>query len=161
MTDCNGGALSLSTGPTLISSRARSSQGTVTVGETATYSATFYITPEVSTTGSINDSVVAFASTSGQTNNVSDTSDDGDDTDGNIVNDPTVTNIVSLPKIEVTKTASVTDNNSNGINDFGDTINYVITVENIGNITVSGLSYVETFTDGSGNGIKLTTNPTI
>ena len=36
----------------------------------------------------------------------------------------------------------------------------MITVENIGNITVSGLSYVETFTDGSGNGIKLTTNPT-
>ena len=160
MTDGNGGGLSLSSGPTFISSSASSAQGTLTVGETATYSATFYITPEVSTTGSINNSVVAFASTSGQTNNVSDTSDDGDDTDGNTVNDPTITNIVSLPKIEVTKTASVTDNNSNGINDFGDTINYVITVENIGNITVSGLSYVETFTDGSGNGIKLTTNPT-
>ena len=160
LTDGNGGGLSLSSGPTFISSSASSAQGTLTVGETATYSATFYITPEVSTTGSINNSVVAFASTSGQTNNVSDTSDDGDDTDGNTVNDPTITNIVSLPKIEVTKTASVTDNNSNGINDFGDTINYVITVENIGNITVSGLSYVETFTDGSGNGIKLTTNPT-
>ena len=38
-------------------------------------------------TSSVNNSVVATASSPGQTNNVSDTSDDGDDTDGNTTDD--------------------------------------------------------------------------
>ena len=160
LTDGQGLSLTLTSGPSFVSASAGSSQGTLSIGETATYSATFLITREAATTGSISNSAIATASTPGQSNNVSDTSDDGDDTDGNTVNDPTVVSIISVPKIEVTKTATVTDNNNNGINDFGDTIDYLITVENIGNITVTGLNYVDTFTDGSGNALQLTTNPT-
>ena len=160
LTDGQGLSLTLTSGPSFVSASAGSSQGTLTIGETATYSATFLISREAATTGSISNSAIVTASTPGQSNNVSDTSDDGDDTDGNTINDPTVVSIVSLPKIEVTKTATVTDNNNNGINDFGDTIDYLITVENIGNITVTGLNYVDTFTDGSGNALQLTTNPT-
>ena len=44
-----------------------------------------------------------------KTNDVTDTSDDGDDTDGNTTNDPTIVEIIASPSIEVTKTA-VTDN---------------------------------------------------
>ena len=45
------------------------------------------------------------ASSPGKTNDVTDTSDDGDDTDGNTTNDATVVEITASPAIEVTKTA--------------------------------------------------------
>ena len=62
---------------------------------------------------------------------MSDTSDDGDDTDGNTTDDTTVVEITPLPEIEVTKTATVTDNNNNGLVDLADTVVYTITVENL------------------------------
>ena len=82
-----------------------------------------------------------------------------DDTDGTTTDDPTVIEILSLPEIEVTKLATITDTNGNGINDVGDRIDYIITVENKGVIVVSGLSYIDTLTDGSGREIILTTQP--
>ena len=65
-----------------------------------------------------------------------------------------------IPAIEVTKTATITDSTNNGINDTSDTISYTITVENKGNIVVSGLSYVDKLTDGNGKDLVLTTPPT-
>ena len=70
----------------------------------------------------------------GRTNNVSDTSDDGDDTDGNTTDDATETAITPVPLVEATKTAVITDSNSNSITDLGDVIVYTITVENKGNV---------------------------
>ena len=67
---------------------------------------------------SVNNSVLATASSPGQTNNVTDTSDDGDDSDGNTEDDVTVVEITPLPEIEATKTATTIDNNSNGIVDL-------------------------------------------
>ena len=52
---------------------------------------------------------IAIASSPGQSNDVSDTSDDGDDTDGNTVDDPTVTEITPRPSIEISKTALIQD----------------------------------------------------
>ena len=51
----------------------------------------------------------------------------------------TVVEITPLPEIEVTKTATVTDNNNNGLVDLADTAVYTITVENKGNAVVSGV----------------------
>ena len=128
--------------------------------ESATYSATYIISDSDAGTGKVINTVTVNASSPGNNNDVTDISDDGDDSDGNTTNDPTVIEIISIPKIEVTKVALVTDLNNNGINDVGDRIDYIITVENKGNITVSGILYVDTLSDGSGRELILTSQPT-
>ena len=70
------------------------------------YIYSYYIISDASGYAKISNSAVAIASSPGQSNNVSDTSDDGDDTDGNTVDDPTVTEINPTPGIEITKTVS-------------------------------------------------------
>ena len=70
------------------------------------------------------------ASSPGQTNDVTDQSDDGNDVDGNVENDSTVTYFDINPSLEVTKTSNVIDTNNNGNNDLGDSIVYTITVQN-------------------------------
>ena len=65
-------------------------------------------------------------------------SDDGDDSDGNTTDDPTVTSITASSLLEVTKTAAITDNGGDGNTGAGDIINYTITVENKGNVTLTG-----------------------
>jgi gliding motility-associated-like protein/uncharacterized repeat protein (TIGR01451 family) len=157
--DGNNNVLQLSSGPLFISSTQGSSPGLLNPSESATYSATYAISNSDAGTGRVVNSVTVNASSPGNTNDVSDISDDGDDTDGNTRDDPTVIEILSLPEIEVTKLATVTDTNGNGINDVGDRIDYIITVENKGNTVVSGLSYIDTLTDGSGREIILTTQP--
>ena len=99
------------------------------------------------------------ASSPGKNNDVTDTSDDGDDTDGNTTDDTTVVEITPLPEIEVTKTATVTDNNNNGLVDLADTVVYTITVENKGNVVVSGVTLADTLTDGNGSALTLTSGP--
>ena len=59
-------------------------------GEVETYKATYLITNASAVTGQIENSVTVTASSPGQTNNVNDISDDGDDFDGNLIDDPTV-----------------------------------------------------------------------
>ena len=86
-------------------------------------------------------------------------SDDGDDTDGNTVNDPTITTITPSPILEVTKSAAVTDN-GDGETGSGDVITYTITVQNKGNVVLSGLTFVDTFTDGNNAAIAFTGSPT-
>ena len=68
---------------------------------------------------------------------VTDLSDDGDTGDGDTGDDPTVTPIEADPAIEVTKMATVVQNDGNTTTDVGDEIQYTITVENIGNVTVA------------------------
>ena len=90
LVDGNGSVLSFTNSPTFNSSSAGSAQGTLTVGEIATYTATYTISQNAANTGLISNIVSATASSPGQTNNVTDTSDDGDDSDGNTTNDPTI-----------------------------------------------------------------------
>ena len=73
LVDGNGGSLSLTGGPTFISNSAGSSQGTLTVGEIATFSASYLITVNTANTGSVSNTVLATASSPGQSNNVTDT----------------------------------------------------------------------------------------
>ena len=125
-----------------------SSQGSLVSGEIATYTATYTIAQTAANTGLISNSCYGTASSPGQSNNVTDTSDDGDDNDGNTVDDPTVVNTQSSGGVEVTKTASVVDTNGNGNNDQGDVIVYTIAVANTGSVTLSGLALTDTLTDG-------------
>ena len=110
-------------------------------------------------TSSVNNSVLATASSPGQSNNVTDTSDDGDDSDGNTEDDVTVVGISPNPGIEATKTAVVIDSNSNSSNDQGDIIVYTITTENTGNVTLTGISLTDTLTDNAGNVLSLSSGP--
>ena len=145
LTDGNGNLLTMNTGPYFSGSNQGSGFGTLKPGETATYRAYYIIEASVLNSGSISNTASATGSSPGNTNDVSDVSDDGDDTDGNTVNDPTITLITPDPIIEVTKVATVTDN-GDGVTGSGDVITYTITVQNKGNVVLSGLTFVDTFT---------------
>ena len=160
LTDANGTVLSLDAGPTFTSASLGSSQGSLVSGEIATYTATYTILQNAANTGSISNIVTGTASSPGQSNNVTDTSDDGDDNDGNTVDDPTVVNTQSSGGVEVTKTASVVDTNGNGNNDKDDVIVYTITVNNTGSVILSGLTLTDTLTDASGGSLSLSSGPT-
>ena len=160
LTDANGTALSLDAGPTFGSASSGSSQGSLASGEIATYTATYTIAQNPANTGSISNVVTGTASSPGQSNNVTDTSDDGDDSDGNTTSDATIVNTQSSGAMEVTKTASVVDTNGNGNNDQGDVIVYTIAVANTGSVTLSGLALTDTLTDGSGGSLSLASGPT-
>ncbi len=69
------------------------------------------------------------------------------------------TPINQVPALEATKT-QVFEDNGDGREDIGDTLNYTITVENTGNIPVSGVTLVDTLTDLDNNVLALTTGPT-
>ena len=74
---------------------------------------------------------------------VNDVSDDGDDDDGNLLNDPTDVTIPENPSLEAVKTFTYTDNDSSGTLTAGDGINYIITVQNKGNVTLDNLTMLD------------------
>ena len=90
----------------------------------------------------------------------SDTSDDGDDSDGDIDDDPTITLLTATPTLSVSKSATVNDPDSNGV-DLGDTITYTIVVTNTGDLTMSNVRVVDTLTDGNSSTLTLTSGPTL
>ena len=136
-----------------------SSSGYLKVNEIASYTATYTIDQSNVDSGRIINSVSAVASDPLNSSSVSDLSDDGIDSDGNITNDITETLIYQNSIIEVVKSASVVDINSNSINDSGDVIVYNITIENIGNVSLSNLTLVDNLTDGDGNALALSEGP--
>lgn len=91
---------------------------------------------------------------------VNDASVTGTPPDGpDVTDDSSVTlPLPQVPGLEATKT-QVFEDNGDGREDIGDTLNYTITVENIGNIPVSGLALVDTLTDLDGNTLALTDGP--
>ena len=97
---------------------------------------------------------MATASSPGQTNNVTDTSDNGIDNDGNTTDDVTELSITASPSLEVTKTAAVTDSNGNGKTGLSYVINYIIKIDNKGNVTLTGLTVSDTITDGNGGALS-------
>ena len=161
LTDLNGAIMSLTNGPIFINASLGSGVGTLAIGEVATYRATFSINNQAVTAGGVSNTATATAMSPTGTM-VSDISDDGDDSDGNMTNDPTITITNAVPpvnsSIEVTKTATISDN-GNGATGLGDTITFLITVENTGTTTLNGLFIDDVFSDLSGNLLTLTTGP--
>ena len=120
------------------------------IAEIERYRATFQISASAANTGSIDNSLKVIANSPGQTNNVSDTSDDGIDDDGNTTNDPTQISATIVKSMDVTKIAQVIDNGDGEIG-AGDIIRYTITVLNTGQINLSNLFFIDDLRNGIGS----------
>ena len=120
--------------------------------------ATYTITQADIDSGIVTNSAIAIGDDPND-NQVSDDSDDPNDLtdidpdgDGD-PDDPTDTPLEANPGIEATKTAQ-----STGLN-VGDVITYTILIENTGNVGLNNIVLVDTFTNGFGDMISLTTGP--
>ncbi|RMZ50452.1 hypothetical protein EB822_08495 [Flavobacteriaceae bacterium PRS1] len=87
--------LTLGSEPTYSSSDGTSSEGTLDVGETATYLASYTFNQAGIDAGGVDLSILGTASSPGNTNDVTDQSDNANDSDGNILNDSNVTTVGS------------------------------------------------------------------
>ena len=161
LTRIGGAALSLTSGPTFVSNSGASAQGTLVPGETATFTASYTLVQADVDRGGVSNTATGTGTppTGGP---VTDVSDDGIDTDGNTVDDPTQTLITLAPAIEATKTAAVTvANGSDTANvDAGDVITYTITAQNTGNVTLTVVSVNDQLTRLGGANLTLTSGPT-
>ena len=133
--------------------------GVLSAGSSQTYTATYTISQDAINNNGVSNSVLVTASSPGNTNDVTDISDNGDDTDGNTQNDATVTSMVTTKTIEVTKASTVIDNGDGEVGK-GDIIKYNITVQNTGNVNLTKITLSDTLTDGNGNILTLTSSPT-
>ena len=147
ITNANGGALTLSSGPTFVSSTDTSTaQGVLNVSETERYRATFVITAAAANTGEVRNTLIVQADSPGQTNNVNDTSDDPSTA---AADDATVVETTITKSIEVTKQANVLDDGDNELG-AGDVIQYTITVVNTGQITLHTIRFIDQLSNGLG-----------
>ena len=61
--------------------------------------------------------------------------------------------------MDVTKTAVIVDNDSDGETGVGDTIVYTISIVNSGTSSLASFTLSDTLTDAAGNSLTLTNNP--
>ena len=145
------GTLSLSSSITHVSSSLGSASDTLAVGEFSTFTATFTISDQAFNFGGTRNvaSVEAEAPrVTGGTQTVTDTSEN--------VDHP----IIKSPSITVTKTVSTTDNDGDGRIGVGDTLAFIISILNSGNVTLKDFSLNDTFTDLESNTLSFSTSIT-
>ena len=139
LTDALGEKLSLTSGPTFVSSSSESAEKTLVAGELATYTATFVINQQAIDAGGVKNIAVATGTDpSGKT--IEDTSDDGNDSDDNLVDDPTELGLTKEPSQTISKRVSANaDEDGSGDISLGDTLTYTVTATNIGNLTLTDM----------------------
>ena len=126
----------------------RDSSSTLAVAGVTTFTASYTITQSDINSGGVSNTILILGSSSGLTDNVTATYEMATQLE------------TASPVLELTKTFTTTDNNSNGEIDLGDTINYTITAENKGNVILTGLTLTDTLTDLLSNTLTLTSGPT-
>ncbi|MEP4882259.1 gliding motility-associated C-terminal domain-containing protein, partial [Maribacter dokdonensis] len=118
--DASGNSIALSTPPNFLSSTMGSLEGTLLPNEVATYTAGHVLTTNEINEGGVINQVSVFADSPYGPDDTDDISDDGDDTDGNLLNDTTD----SFFPVPLNDAATVEKNNSVDIlvtnnDDFG------------------------------------------
>ncbi|MEM6516752.1 MAG: gliding motility-associated C-terminal domain-containing protein, partial [Bacteroidota bacterium] len=126
------------------------------IGDVIIYTASYSITTDDINAGFVENQAFVFGDDAAG-DNISEVSDDPNNPSSDI--DPTTVTIDQSPSLEVTKTASVNDN-GDGVIGVGDVINYTITVENNGNVTLTDLSLVDTISNSDGVELALDSGPT-
>ena len=166
ITDLQGNARSLNSSLTWTGNSGASAYRTLVSGEASTHTGSYTVISADEVSKGIMNQVIAKSywyppPSFNATLRVSDTSDDGDDTDGNTTDDKTISYTGVLPAFEVTKTVTATDTNGNGVlYDAGDLITFTIVVSNTSSDVINNLSYVDTFTSAKNRALSLTTTPT-
>ncbi len=151
LTGVDGSALALDSGPTFVSADAGSPQGDLQVNETATYTASYVLTVASVSAGGISNTVTADATTVVPPGvpvapaAVSDVSDNGNDTDGNTVDDPTV--LLVSPSLAA-QGLSVSKSTPLGVVTRGSTVPYTITVRNDNPVVSGQLNIVDVLPPG-------------
>jgi uncharacterized repeat protein (TIGR01451 family) len=108
--------------------------GDLAVGTTATYTVTYVLTQvDIDAGGVANTATVTGTTPGGAT--ITDTSDDGDDTDGNTFDDPTIALIVQNNAMSLSKVASIPDRIAPDLFE----VTFDMTVSNDGNTTLTNL----------------------
>ena len=125
------------------------SETTLLAGSSYTYTVTYTITQSDIETGGISNTLIATALTPTSTV-VSDVSDDPSTV---VPEDQTQITLLRSPTINVTKSATVSDVNGNGINDTNDIVTYTIIVSNTGNIKLSSVTLSDTLQDSFFNDV--------
>ena len=149
----SGGRTELLT-PIFVDASNNSISGTLVPGETANYTVEYTITQDAINAGGVSNQATAEAITpSGIT--ISAVSDDPTTTE---TEDPTITTISGVLDLEVIKTATIQDN-GDGEDGVGDVVQYTITVENTGNLTLD-VTLVDELEDLNGNATPLTSGTT-
>ena len=129
----DGTPLTLASGPTFFQATEGSGVGTLQVGETATYRATYVLTQDDIDAGGISNQAIV-TGTPPVGGAVTDQTDDGDDGDGNTANDPTELPIAANPSLDLDK--ALTDGGPT-FDAVGDELTYTFTVTNTGNVTLT------------------------
>ena len=152
--DTNGEPLVLTDGPTLVAASDTDNDGRLDVDETWEYTASFVLDQQAIDAGGVSNSVRAVAKDP-DGNDVFDVSDDdagatdGEDSDTDPANDPTIATFDTDPDLDVLKTG-VVNPGSDGRADAGDTITYTYVVSNTGNQTLYDVAITETTFGGTG-----------
>ncbi len=151
LTDSGGAPLALTTGPTFVSATAGSPEGTLEIGEVATYTATFVLDLQAVNAGGVSNTVTATGmpvygpGVPGTPTQVSDISDDGIDTDGNTVDDPTVLVLAASP---ITSGLTMTKTTPQEIVQRGGVVPYTIIIDNTATHVAGPYNIVDTLPPG-------------
>ncbi len=157
--DRAGGSLTLTSGPDFISSSAGSPEGELAQGETATYAATFVINDQAVAAGGTENTAdgggftVPLSGVPQIPERVNDISDDGDDTDGNTEDDPTVLTLNSdeepvQPSPDPVTGLTLAKTTTKDVVRRGEVVPYTVTITNAQDIAVGPVTLVDTLPSG-------------
>jgi uncharacterized repeat protein (TIGR01451 family) len=167
LTNGDGTVLTLDSGPTFVSSSAGSAEGTLAIGETATYAAAYTLTGPDVTSGLVSNTVLATGTpvpplgfVGPPLADVSDVSDEGDPSNGD--DDPTVFTFSALAFVDgltVVKTAAVSSVQRGGVVPYTLVLTNANPAAAVGAVTVDTLPAGFVFVDGSAtiDGVPTTT----
>ncbi len=144
-------------------------------GASATVTAEHIITQADIDQGYVENTAIATGDSPNGTDDVTDTSDTGTDTNGNTIpdpetvetpdgegntnndptDDPTVTILQQNPSIALIKVGTFNDEDQDGCSDVDETISYSFTVTNTGNVTLTDVMITDPLVTVSGSAITL------